>query len=85
MDTGLIGRRVCQHGFYARPRLRPWNIVWLAVFARSVVACWFAMPWTPPLWQRGFFLVDWFVLRRFLASVRSGVVKTFRYVPQING
>ena len=39
---------------------------------------WFAAPRTPPLWQRGFFLVDCFVLRRLLASVRSGVVKTFR-------
>ena len=28
------------HGF------RRWSIVWFAVFDRSVVACWFAMPWT---------------------------------------
>ena len=38
---------------------------------RSVVAGWFATPWTPPLWQRGFFLVNCFVLRRFLPSVRK--------------
>ena len=36
------------------------------------------MPRTRPLWQRGFFLVNCLVLRRLLASVRSGVVKTFR-------
>ena len=35
--------------------------------------------WTPPLWQRGFFLVYCFVLRRFLTSERTGVVKTFGY------
>ena len=64
-----------QHGFYARPRLRRWSIVWFATFFRSVAAIWFATPWTPPLWQRGFFLVNCFVLRRFLTSERSGVVK----------
>ena len=42
-------------------------------------ALWFATPRTPPLWQRGFFLVNCLVLRRLLASVRSGVVKTFRW------
>ena len=47
-------------------------------FVRSVVAFWFATPRTPPLWQRGFPLVECFVLRRFLTSERSGVVKTFR-------
>ena len=41
---------------------------------------WFAAPRTPPLWQRGFFLVNCLVLRHLLASVRSGVVKTFRCV-----
>ena len=46
---------------------------------RSVVAFWFAMPRTPPLWQRDFFLVNCLVLRRLLASERSGVVKTFRW------
>ena len=50
-------------------------------FVRSVVAFWLAAPRTPPLWQRAFFLVNLFVLRRLLASVRSGVVKAFRYVP----
>ena len=29
------------------------------------------MPWTPPLWQRGFLLINCFVLRRFLPSVRK--------------
>ena len=29
-------------------------------FDRSVVACWFATPRTPPLWQRDFFLVNYF-------------------------
>ena len=53
-------------------------------FVRSVVAFWFAAPRTPPLWQRAFFLVNLFVLRRLLASVRSGVVKTFRYVTSAN-
>ena len=71
-------RRDGQHGFYARPRLRRWRLVWFAAFDRSVVVCWFAAPWTPPLWQRGFFLVNCFELRRFLTSERSGVVKTFR-------
>ena len=47
-------------------------------FVRSVVAYLFAVPRTPPLWQRDFFLVNCSVLRRLLASVRSGVVKTFR-------
>ena len=41
------------------------------------------MPWTPPLWQRRFFLVNCFLLRRFLTSERSGVVKTFRWTPQV--
>ena len=50
-------------------------------FVRSVVACRFATPRTPPLWQRDFFLVNWSVLRCLLASERSGVVKTFRCVP----
>ena len=45
---------------------------------RSVVAFWFASPRTPPLWQRDFFLVNCSQLRRFLASERSGVVKTSR-------
>ncbi|WDQ16150.1 hypothetical protein [Rhodopirellula sp. P2] len=45
---------------------------------------WFATPRTPPLWQSGFFLVNCFVLRRLLTSVRSGVVKTFRCVPRLN-
>ena len=48
---------------------------------RSVVAFWFAMPRTPHLWQRDFFLVNCLVLRRLLASERSGVVKTFRWAP----
>ena len=52
------------------------------MFARSIVASWFATPWTPPLWQRDFSLVNCFVLRRFLTSERSGVVKTICYVPQ---
>ena len=47
-------------------------------FVRSVVAFWFATPRTPPLWQRVFFLVNLLQMRRFLASERSGVVKTFR-------
>ena len=51
--------------------------------ARFDDVLWFATPRTPPLWQRGFFLVNCLVLRRLLASVRSGVVKTFRYVPQV--
>ena len=46
---------------------------------------WFVTPRTPPLWQRWFFLVNCLVLRRLLASARSGVVKTFRYVPQTIG
>ena len=45
----------------------------------SVVAFRFATPRTPPLWQRDFFLVNCLVLRSLLASVRSGVVKTFRW------
>ena len=53
------------------------------LIVRSVVAFWFATPRTPPLWQRDFFLVNCWVLRRFLTSVRSGAVKTFRYVPQL--
>ena len=44
----------------------------------------FAAPRTPPLWQRGFFLVNCLVLRRLLTSVRSGVVKTFRCKPETN-
>ena len=52
------------------------------MFARFDDVYWFAAPRTPPIWQRGFFLVNCLVLRRLLASVRSGVVKTFRYVPQ---
>ena len=51
-------------------------------FVRSVVANWFAAPRTPPLWQRDFFLVNYSLLRRFLASERSGVVKTFRWTAQ---
>ena len=45
----------------------------------SSVTC-FELPWprTPPLWQRVFFLVNCFVLRRLLASVRGGVVQTFQ-------
>ena len=39
-------RSVTQHGFYASHGFRRWSIVWFAVFDRSVVACWFAMPWT---------------------------------------
>ena len=43
------------------------------------------LPRTPPLWQRGFFWVNCLVLRRLLASVRSGAVNTFRYVrPTVN-
>ena len=38
----------------------------------------FATPRTPPLWQRDLFLVNCLQLRRLLASLRSGVVKTFR-------
>ena len=52
--------------------------------ACSVVADWFATPWTPPLWQRGFFLVNCFVLPHFLSSERSGVVKTFRWATYRN-
>jgi hypothetical protein len=40
---------------------------------------WFATLRTPPLWQRGFSLVNCLVSRRLLASERSGVVKTFRW------
>ncbi len=56
---------VMQHYFYAKPRLRPWSIVR------------FAMPWTPSFGNIGSFLVNCFVLRRFLTSGRSGVVKLF--------
>ena len=56
-----------QHGFYARPRLRRWSIVWFATCFRSVVAYWFATPWTPPLWQRGFFLVNCFCVATLFA------------------
>ena len=38
-------------------------------------AFWLATPRTPPLWQHGFYLVNRLVLRRFLTSARSGVVK----------
>ena len=69
---------VAQHVFYARPRLRLWSINRFGTFFRFVVAFWFATPRTPPLWQRDFFLVNCLVLRRLLASERSGVVKTFR-------
>ena len=41
------------------------------MFIRSVFASWLATPWTLPLWQSRFFLVNCFVLRRFLASVRK--------------
>ena len=41
-------------------------------------------PWTPPLWQRGFPLVNCLVLRRLLALVRSGVANTFCCVSQAN-
>ena len=44
---------------------------------------WLATPRTPPLWQRGFFLVNCLVLRRLLTSVRSGVVKTFRCTTEL--
>ena len=47
-------------------------------------AFWFATPRTPPLWQRRFFLVNCFMLRRLLTSVRSGVVKTFRCADEKN-
>ena len=40
-------------------------------------------PRTPPLWQRGFSLVNCSVLRRLLAWVRSGVVKTFRCTTEL--
>ena len=43
------GLTVAQHGFYAKPRLRRWSIVWFAMFVRFVVAFWFATPWTPSL------------------------------------
>ena len=46
---------------------------------------WFATPRTPPLWQCDFFLVNRRVLRSLLASVRSGVVKTFRCATQPDG
>ena len=46
-------------------------------------AIWFATPRTPPLWQRGFFLVNCLVLRCLLASARSGVVKTFRCATRV--
>ena len=49
---------VRQHGFYARPRLRRWSIVRLAPFERFGDALWFTTLRTPPLWQRGFFLVN---------------------------
>ena len=47
-------------------------------FVRSVVACWFVTPLTPPLWQRDSFLVNCSMLRSLLASERSAVVETFR-------
>ena len=47
-------------------------------FYRFGDAFWFATPRTPPLWQGLFFLVNCLALRRLLASVRSGVVITFR-------
>ena len=72
--TSLDGRKL---GVQAKPRLRRWSIARFAIFIRSVVACWSATPWTPPLWQRSFFLVNCFVLRRFLTLVRSDAVKTF--------
>ena len=68
-----------QHGVYGGPRLRPWNIIWFAALDCFGNILRFATPRTPPLWQRGFFLVNCFVLRRFLASMRSRVVKTFRW------
>ena len=68
IDAALPIHRAVQHGFYAKPWLRRWSIVWFATYAHSVVACWFATPWTPPLWQRGFFLVNFLMLRRFLPS-----------------
>ena len=52
--------------------------------ARFDYAIWLVTPRTPPLWQRGFFLVNWLVLRRFLTSERSGVVKTFRWATKAN-
>ena len=48
-------------------------------------AIWFATTRTPPLWQRGFFLVNCLVLRRLLASMRSGVLKTFRCQTPVYG
>ena len=44
--------------------------------ARFGDALWFAVSRTPPLWQRGFFLVNCLMLGHLLASVRSGVAKT---------
>ena len=83
MDSAMALQRSCNmvftqgHGFvlgtsFGLPRS----------FA-PLTAYWFATPWTPPLWQRGNPLVNCFVLRRFLTSERSGVVKTFRYVTQV--
>ena len=78
IENVLPLHRVVQHGFYARPRLRLWSIVRFATFNHFDGVFGFATPRTPPLWQRGFFLINCLVLRRLLASARSGVVKTFR-------
>ena len=53
-------------------------MVWFVDFIHSVIAFWFVAPRTPFLWQRDFFLVNCLGLRSLLASVRSGVAKTFR-------
>ena len=82
LPTRLGDSTIAQHGFYARPRLRRWSIVRFATFDHSVIAFWFATPRTPPLWQRDFFLINCLQLRSLSASVRSGVVKTFRCVTQ---
>ena len=55
-----------------------WSIVWFAAFDRFDEMFLFATPRTPPLWQRGFFLINCLMLRRLLRSVRSGVAKNFR-------
>ena len=51
---------------------------WVCLAIRFDDIEWFVAPRTPPLWQRRFLLVNCLVLRRLLASARSGVVKTFR-------
>ena len=78
MHSCLAIHLAVQHGFYARPRLCRWNVVWFAKSITSLTR--FGLPRRGHrlFWQHGFFLVNCLVLRHFLASVRSGVVKTFR-------